>query len=58
MTHDNSWSVALKFVSIVMSKIHNNKQAVMTLDHDMQNKSEANLKELSPDRGACEEAMR
>ncbi|KAI0883324.1 uncharacterized protein GGS22DRAFT_168419 [Annulohypoxylon maeteangense] len=44
MTHDNSWPVALKFMSIGASKIHNNEQIVMTLDHDVQNKSEANLK--------------
>ncbi|KAL9078158.1 MAG: hypothetical protein Q9157_002916 [Trypethelium eluteriae] len=44
MTHDNSWPVALKFMSIGASKIHNRKQIVMTLDHDVQNKSESNLK--------------
>jgi homoaconitate hydratase len=44
MTHDNSWPVALKFMSIGASKIHNPKQIVMTLDHDVQNKSESNLK--------------
>ncbi|KAK5145456.1 mitochondrial Homoaconitase [Oleoguttula sp. CCFEE 6159] len=44
MTHDNSWPVALKFMSIGASKIHNPRQLVMTLDHDVQNKSEKNLK--------------
>ncbi|KAI9689250.1 MAG: mitochondrial Homoaconitase [Bogoriella megaspora] len=44
MTHDNSWPVALKFMSIGASKIHDKKQIVMTLDHDVQNKSETNLK--------------
>ena len=44
MTHDNSWPVALKFMSIGASKIHDKKQIVMTLDHDVQNKSESNLK--------------
>lgn len=44
MTHDNSWPVALKFMSIGASKIHDNRQVVMTLDHDVQNKSEINLK--------------
>jgi homoaconitate hydratase len=44
MTHDNSWPVALKFMSIGASKIHDNKQIVMTLDHDVQNKSETNLR--------------
>ena len=44
MTHDNSWPVALKFMSIGASQIHDPKQIVMTLDHDVQNKSESNLK--------------
>lgn len=44
MTHDNSWPVALKFMSIGASEIHDNRQVVMTLDHDVQNKSESNLK--------------
>ena len=44
MTHDNSWPVALKFMSIGASKIHDPRQIVMTLDHDVQNKSETNLK--------------
>jgi homoaconitate hydratase len=44
MTHDNSWPVALKFMSIGASKIHDTKQIVITLDHDVQNKSESNLK--------------
>ncbi|KAL2144648.1 hypothetical protein VTI28DRAFT_8859 [Corynascus sepedonium] len=44
MTHDNSWPVAMKFMSVGASKIHDNRQVVMTLDHDVQNKSETNLK--------------
>ncbi|SMQ47767.1 unnamed protein product [Zymoseptoria tritici ST99CH_1A5] len=44
MTHDNSWPVATKFMSIGATKIHDTKQIVMTLDHDVQNKSEKNLK--------------
>jgi homoaconitate hydratase len=44
MTHDNSWPIALKFMSIGASKIHDPSQIVMTLDHDVQNKSETNLK--------------
>ena len=43
MTHDNSWPVALKFMSIGASKLNDSKQIVMTLDHDVQNKSEKNL---------------
>lgn len=44
MTHDNSWPTALKFMSIGASKIRDPRQVVMTLDHDVQNKSEKNLK--------------
>ncbi|KAI9827999.1 MAG: mitochondrial Homoaconitase [Sarea resinae] len=44
MTHDNSWPVAMKFMSIGASTIHNPRQIVMTLDHDVQNKSESNMK--------------
>ncbi|KPI42424.1 Homoaconitase, mitochondrial [Cyphellophora attinorum] len=43
MTHDNSWPVALKFMSIGATKLNDPKQIVMTLDHDVQNKSEKNL---------------
>lgn len=43
MTHDNSWPVALKFMSIGATKINDPKQIVMTLDHDVQNTSEKNL---------------
>ncbi|CAK7209631.1 mitochondrial Homoaconitase [Sporothrix bragantina] len=44
MTHDNSWPVALKFMSIGASEIHDNRQVVCTIDHDVQNKTEGNLK--------------
>ena len=44
MTHDNSWPVALKFMSIGASEIHDPAQIVMTLDHDVQNRSETNLR--------------
>ncbi|KAI5809114.1 homoaconitase [Peziza echinospora] len=44
MTHDNSWPVATKFMAIGARNIYDNKQVVMTLDHDVQNKSEANLR--------------
>ncbi len=42
MTHDNSWPVATKFMSIGASKIYNRRQIIITLDHDVQNKSESN----------------
>ncbi|ODV60907.1 homoaconitate hydratase LYS4 [Ascoidea rubescens DSM 1968] len=47
MTHDNTWPVALKFKGLGASKIHDQKQIVMTLDHDVQNKSEKNLTKYS-----------
>ncbi|KAI5298703.1 mitochondrial Homoaconitase, partial [Ascosphaera atra] len=43
MTHDNSWPVALKFMSIGASELRDPRQIVMTLDHDVQNKSDKNL---------------
>jgi len=42
MTHDNSWPVATKFMSIGASKIYNRRQIIITLDHDVQNRSESN----------------
>ncbi|KAF2128821.1 homoaconitase mitochondrial precursor [Dothidotthia symphoricarpi CBS 119687] len=47
MTHDNTWPVALKFMSIGATKISDPNQIVMTLDHDVQNKTEKNLKKYS-----------
>ncbi|PHH71191.1 hypothetical protein CDD80_5467 [Ophiocordyceps camponoti-rufipedis] len=44
MTHDNSWPVALKFMSMGATKVRRPQQLVMTLDHDVQNKSDTNLK--------------
>jgi homoaconitate hydratase len=44
MTHDNSWPVAGKFMSMGATEIHSKEQIVITLDHDVQNKSEKNLK--------------
>ncbi|KAL9619593.1 MAG: hypothetical protein Q9160_005780 [Pyrenula sp. 1 TL-2023] len=43
MTHDNSWPVILRYMSMGASKLHDNTQLVMTLDHDVQNKSDSNL---------------
>jgi homoaconitate hydratase len=43
MTHDNTAAVMKKFEAIGASKIHDPRQPVFTLDHDIQNKSEANL---------------
>lgn len=47
MTHDNSWPVALKFKGLGATQIKNKDQVVLTIDHDVQNKSESNLKKYS-----------
>ena len=44
---DNSWPTALKFMSIGVKKIHDPKQIVFALDHDVQNKSDSNLKKYA-----------
>jgi homoaconitate hydratase len=44
MTHDNTSAVMSKFKGIGAKKIHNPKQLVFALDHDIQNQDEANLK--------------
>jgi homoaconitate hydratase len=44
MTHDNTSAVMSKFEGIGAKKIHDPKQLVFALDHDIQNKDEANLK--------------
>jgi len=43
MTHDNTAPVMKKFRAIGASRIKDPKQPVFTLDHDIQNMSEANL---------------
>ncbi|KAH9821933.1 hypothetical protein DFH28DRAFT_1217726 [Melampsora americana] len=47
MTHDNTAPVISKFKSIGASKPSNPRQLVFTIDHDVQNKSPANLKKYS-----------
>ncbi|RYP46780.1 hypothetical protein DL768_007069 [Monosporascus sp. mg162] len=42
MTHDNSYPVATKAMNLGLTKIHDNRQIVMALDHDVQNQSESN----------------
>jgi homoaconitate hydratase len=44
MTHDNTSAVMSKFKGIGAKKIHDSKQLVFALDHDIQNQDEANLK--------------
>jgi homoaconitate hydratase len=43
MTHDNTSAVMKKFQSIGAKKIHNPRQLVFALDHDIQNKEDSNL---------------
>ncbi|GAA6020343.1 hypothetical protein JCM8202_000033 [Rhodotorula sphaerocarpa] len=43
MTHDNTGPVISKFSSIGATKISDPRQTVFTLDHDVQNRSPANL---------------
>ena len=43
MTHDNTGAIIPKFNAIGAQKIHNPKQVVITLDHNVQDKSEKNL---------------
>lgn len=47
MTHDNSGAVIPKFKAIGAQKVHNPRQVVFTLDHDIQNKSEKNLRKYA-----------
>ncbi len=43
MTHDNTAAVIKKFKSIGAARIHDPRQPVFPLDHDIQNTSESNL---------------
>jgi len=43
MTHDNTSAVMKKFQAIGASKIHDPRQPVFALDHDIQNQDDANL---------------
>ncbi len=47
MTHDNTGAVIPKFKSIGASKLHDPRQVVITLDHNIQDKSEDNLKKYN-----------
>ena len=44
MTHDNTSAVMSKFKGIGAKKVHDPHQIVFTLDHDIQNQDESNLK--------------
>ena len=43
LTHDNTWPVAMKFMSTGATKIKDPAQLVFALDHDVQNTSPSNL---------------
>jgi homoaconitate hydratase len=43
MTHDNTSAVISKFKGIGAKKVHDPRQLVFALDHDIQNKEDANL---------------
>ena len=47
MTHDNTGAVMGKFKAIGATKMANPRQPVFTLDHNVQDKSEENLKKYS-----------
>ena len=47
MTHDNTAAVMKKFRAIGADRIHDSRQPVFTLDHDIQNESETNLAKYS-----------
>lgn len=53
MSHDNSWPVATKFMGLGATKVKDNRQIVCTLDHDVQNKSESNLKKYENIENFC-----
>ncbi|KFA54933.1 hypothetical protein S40293_02346, partial [Stachybotrys chartarum IBT 40293] len=43
LTHDNTWPVAMRFMSTGATKIKDPAQLVFALDHDVQNQSSSNL---------------
>ncbi|MCZ7555817.1 MAG: homoaconitase [Bacteroidia bacterium] len=47
MTHDNTGAVIPKFRSIGATKVHNPRQIVITLDHNVQDRSEKNLEKYA-----------
>jgi homoaconitate hydratase len=55
MTHDNTSAVMSKFKGIGAKKIHDPRQLVFALDHDIQNKDEANQKKYRAIEAFAEE---
>lgn len=54
-THDNTSAVITKFRSIGAKRIHDPRQPVFVLDHDVQNRSEANVSKYRKIRSFAEE---
>src|SRR6201981_3564609 len=55
MTHDNTSAVMSKFKGIGAKKIHDPKQLVFALDHDIQNQDESNQKKYSASQAFAKE---
>src|SRR6185369_13302207 len=55
MTHDNTSAVMSKFKGIGAKKVSNPHQIVFTLDHDIQNQDESNLKKYRAIEGFAKE---
>jgi homoaconitate hydratase len=58
MTHDNSFAVISKWHGLNAKEIHDPEQLVMTLDHDVGNKSKANLDRYSLIEKFCQATWR
>ena len=56
MTHDNSGAVIPKFRSIGASRVHDPRQPVIALDHDVQNESPENLEKYGKIQSFSEES--
>ncbi len=55
MTHDNTSAVISKVRSIGVARIHDPRQPVIALDHDIQNKSPENVEKYTLIRAFCRE---
>jgi homoaconitate hydratase len=55
LTHDNTSAVISKFRSIGASRVHDPRQPVVVLDHDIQNRSAENLEKYKLIRAFCRE---
>jgi homoaconitate hydratase len=55
LTHDNTSAVITKFRSIGATRIHDPRQPVVVLDHDIQNRSPENVEKYTLIRAFCRE---